>query len=1563
MPIKTPKQPSVKTITFPQHTGPAPCPHTQPSTPTTSISPSTPHPAPSSPPRDSLGNIYVLPGSGSAQVLYLATNSNLETKQAGRWCYDISVAVPHDDRTPPVIITSRSQTVEVGGDFAVITTICHYHMHWRLILLVALKLAHLASAGCRLPIDSVPCAAPAWHQKAITVHTQGHACELVTVRSPPFDLPILLNPQPCVQATSGSGATATFIVKASDAVDPAPVTVCEDESGGIVESGATTFPLGVTLVICSATDDAGNFATANFTVTVVDTTSPAIQVPTSQVLEASGPGGAEFSFSVLVTDRVDMRPEVTCGENAGKPVVPPSAGPYPLGKRPSIAARSRPKLAFDSTLFPLGRSVVTCTATDASGNAVNATFVVTVVDTTPPTITALASQALEASSATGAPANLSVAVSDRVDSSPVIVCRDSAGRIVTNGSTVLPMGRTAITCTATDTTGNAAATTIDVTVADTTPPALVVPGSLSVEATGPNGTVVAFTVGSLDAVDPLPTIVCKDPVGHPVSSGSTTFPLGATTITCHATDSAGNAASGAFKVTLSDTTPPAISVPLDLTIEATGPDGGMADFIVTALDIADLSPTMVCLEAGGKMVTSGSTSFPLGRTVVTCTASDASGNSASGSFSVVVVDTTPPSIRVPSNQTVEATDPSGTTLSLLASATDLVDNSTAAICSTVGTQQPVTPGATMFPLGSTTVVCSAADESGNAANATFSVIVVDTTPPSVSVPANQTLEATGPSGAVASFVTAAIDAVSIFPAVSCSTATGQPVTPGSTVFPLGQTEVVCTSTDGAGNTGNASFVTTVADTTAPSISVPASQVVKATSPKGTIANFSVTASDAVDASPTIACSDATGQPVTPGNTVVPLGITNITCTATDASGNAANARFQIIVGDEVAPSINIPSDLTIEAEGPKGAPVTFTVSAADLIDPAPVINCRDAGDNEVTSGSTIFVLGRTVVTCTAKDASGNSASGAFSVTVVDTTPPLLTLPEKQVVEATGPSGAVATFVVAARDKVDGVAAVTCTDAAGKEVTPGVTVLPLGSAVVTCSAADAAGNAVSASFVVTVADTTAPSLSMPADQMVEATGPGGAGATFFVSAADAVDPAPTVICKDASGAHVASGSTIFSLGVTLVTCSAKDTSGNVASATLSVAVMDTTPPSLTVPSDLTVEAAGPNGVAASFDLAASDLVDAAPSVVCTDLAGLPVTSGTTILPMGVTLVTCTASDYSNNTATASLHVTVADTVPPVITVPSGLTVLINVITGATVNFTVTATDAVTVHPVIVCRNAAGEVVKSGITIFPLGSSTITCAATDEAGHSSSGSFIVTAVNAIPPVVVVPSNITAEASGPNGTTVNFTVTVADSKKSTRTVEQGFVIVCKDSAGEVVLSGITLFPLGVTTATCTASDAAGNSGSASFSVTVVDSTGPSISAPADQLLEVKVPAGAAAIFKVSASDLVSGAVAVVCRDASGQVVNPGATVFPLGQSKVMCSAADKAGNKAAASFKVTIGERLDGAGLVGRGAGGGERGRGRGELDVRNPRPARFGGVAAVWGKEGELQRVNNTVLRSP
>ena len=81
--------------------------------------------------------------------------------------------------------------------------------------------------------------------------------------------------------------------------------------------------------------------------------------------------------------------------------------------------------------------------------------------------------------------------------------------------------------------------------------------------------------------------------------------------------------------TFDDTVPPVLTVPTELRVDATGPDGAVVTYAATAVDTWDTSPTVECVPASGEQ-------FAIGSTSVTCTATDDTGNSSTATFEVNV---------------------------------------------------------------------------------------------------------------------------------------------------------------------------------------------------------------------------------------------------------------------------------------------------------------------------------------------------------------------------------------------------------------------------------------------------------------------------------------------------------------------------------------------------------------------------------------------------------------------------------------------------------------------------------------------------------------------------------------------------------------------------------------------------------------------------------------------------------------------------------------------------------------------------------------------------------------
>lgn len=459
------------------------------------------------------------------------------------------------------------------------------------------------------------------------------------------------------------------------------------------------------------------------------------------------------------------------------------------------------------------------------------------------------------------------------------------------------------------------------------------------------------------------------------------------------------------------TEPPLLQLPEAVRAEAINSNGGTADFTVGARSFDGTPLTPTCDRNSGDH-------FPMGTSTVTCSATDQFGTTT-GSFLVVVSDTTLPVITVPRVITTDAH-----VVDYSASAVDTIDGPVTVHCSPAS-------GST-FPFGTTTVVCTADDASLNRATASFDVIVTGGTPPSLILPPDFSVEATGSTGA---FVT-----YSVF---TDAGATVDCTPPSGILFPVGKNTVQCEAQSANGSTRGAFFVT-VTDTTPPALELPADIEIDSNQP--TAVTYGARAIDLVDGSEVITCTPPSGS-------TFARGTTTVTCEATDLHGNKATGTFKVIVGKaEPPPTLNLPADITAEATSAAGAAVTYSVSSNGSVTCSP------------TSGAT-FPLGATTVQCTATGP-GGTTTGSFKVTVVDTTPPVITVPGTITAEATSAAGAVVTYTATALDKVDGSVGVTCAPPAGST-------FPLGTTAVQCTASDARGNSSTSSFTVIVQDTTSP----------------------------------------------------------------------------------------------------------------------------------------------------------------------------------------------------------------------------------------------------------------------------------------------------------------------------------------------------------------------------------------------------------------------------------------------------------------------------------------------------------
>jgi len=686
-------------------------------------------------------------------------------------------------------------------------------------------------------------------------------------------------------------------------------------------------------------------------------------------------------------------------------------------------------------------------------------------------------------------------------------------------------------------------------VPDTTKPIISPPMDLVLEATG-----------SLTPVD-LGKAIAMDESGIQliVNNAPTLFPLGSSTIIWTAIDNNGNSAFATQQVDVVDTTPPTISSIPDITAEAVAPYQNIIELHAPSAD--DTLGVVSITNDAPKF-------FPIGETIITWSATDVGGNTASIEQKITVSDTTFPILQISEDIVIEAT-------SLEQNEVYLGE----AIARDNGEIASITNDAPeFFALGETIITWTAIDSSNNFSSLTQLVSVIDTTAPVISSLEGITLEATS------------VD-VNIVNLDNPTVSDIQDVTiylTAPNVFPVGETTVTWTAVDASGNSSTADQTVTIVDTTVPTLIIPQNQTVEASSLQETLVEIGQAEAHDITGISTI---------VHNAPDVFPLGSTLIAWTATDNHGNITTANQTITVVDTIAPTIISPQDIIAEAIDPTLNYIELgELSAVDSVGIESITN-----DKPIT-----FPFGSTTVTWTVTDTSGNISQATQVVTLVDTTPPEIFAPSDIVAEAVGLSNTMIELGEATTYDIMGIASIS-------NYPPRFFVL--GETTVTWTVTDTSGNSASATQTITIVDTTTPSITAPDPITVEAT----SADSNIVELGNPVYSDLVDIPSISNNAPA-----FFPLGETTVTWTATDTSGNSASATQTITIVDTTAPVLTVPEDVMISAISLEKQVEIGEAQAHDLVDS----ILTITNDAPDT-----FPLGDTVVTWNVSDEFGNSASS------------------------------------------------------------------------------------------------------------------------------------------------------------------------------------------------------------------------------------------------------------------------------------------------------------------------------------------
>ncbi|WP_126138405.1 HYR domain-containing protein [Tritonibacter mobilis] len=387
-----------------------------------------------------------------------------------------------------------------------------------------------------------------------------------------------------ITLTTGSSVTLSYNVSAADpspntpyfSSGSAPTTAAEGSSVSlalVTPSGMTPSLASNTSSVCTASGLTLNMVgvgtcnavatgpasspfytegTLNISISVTDTEPPVITAPGPQSASTdAGANTATLDVTSLgsVTDNSGTTPAIT----------------YAIGGTPLSGAYA----------FPIGVTTVTMDASDGAGNAaVQQSFMVTVTDGEVPVITAPGAQSASTDAGTNT-ATLDVtslgSVTDNSGTTPAITY--AIGGTPLAGAYAFPIGVTTVTMDASDDVGNAATQqSFTVTVTDGEAPVITAPADQTAPADigGVTATLDVTNLGSVtDNSGPTPSLTYR--AGSTILTGPHVFPLGVTTVTMDATDSAGNAATQvSFTVTITDNEAPTVTLTTNSTQVAAG---------------------------------------------------------------------------------------------------------------------------------------------------------------------------------------------------------------------------------------------------------------------------------------------------------------------------------------------------------------------------------------------------------------------------------------------------------------------------------------------------------------------------------------------------------------------------------------------------------------------------------------------------------------------------------------------------------------------------------------------------------------------------------------------------------------------------------------------------------------------------------------------------------------------------------------------------------------------------------------------------------------------------------
>ncbi len=935
--------------------------------------------------------------------------------------------------------------------------------------------------------------------------------------------------------------------------------------------------------------------------------------------------------------------------------------------------------------------------------------------------------------------------------------------------------------------------------------------------------------------------------GNITSGGATATPVvnaeGTYTVTITDDNSCTETAS-VFVDYIDDTTNPTISCPANIT---TNIDAGTCGALVTyaAPTSTDNCPGETIAQTAG--LASGAT-FPLGITINTFVVTDASGNTATCSFTVTVIDNEDPVISCPANiaanndlgicgAVVTYTTPSGT------------DNCPGQTT----TQTAGLPSGATFPVGTTTNTFVVTDAAGNTATCSFTVTISDTENPAASC-ANITiqLDATGNASITPNDIgSGSTD--------NCAVDNMTLNVSSFTCAQIGNNTVTLTVFDAAGNSSTCTGTVTVEDNIAPTITCPANISVD-TDAGQCYATVTYTPPVGVDN-----CTGSTTVQIAglPSGATFPVGTTTNTFEVTDVAGNTAQCSFDVIVTDNEPPTLVCQdATLTLDASGIVG------ITNANIVTTSFGDACGFGNISYSQSAFDCSHAGTTIpVTVTAVDVNGNSSTCVSNVTIVDNIVPTAVCQNITVqLDASG-------SVTVNPADVDNGSSDNCTAPltfALSQTTFGCA--EIGSNAVTLTVTDAAGNTSTCNATITVVDNINPT-AVCQNITVQLNAAG----TANIVAGD-VDGGSTDACGTPTLSIDVNSFNCTNIGTNVVTLTVTDASGNTDNCTSTVTVEDNVPPT-PVCQNITVQL----DALGNATITAAD-IDNGSNDAC-GISGISVNqTAFDCTHLGVNNVVLTVTDNNGNTATCNATVTVVDNVNPT-AVCQNITIQLD------------ASGNASITPNQIDNGSAdacgAPTLSLDITSFDctdLGTNTVTLTATDGSGNTATCTATVTVEDNTNPVAIC-QNITVQLDA----TGNVSIVAAD-------VDGGSTDACGTPSLSIDTNAFDCSDVGANSVTLTATDGSGNASTCIATVTVEDNIPPT---PVCQNITVQLDASGNAT--ITAAQVDNGS-SDNCGVASLALDNTTFNCSNIGANTVTLTVTDDNGNTATCTATVTIEDNVN-------------------------------------------------------